>query len=149
MSFTFTNDNLTKIEELKKRYPSSKALCLPCLWMAEYQDGFISIDAIDTISEVTSIPPMEIYRVATFYTMFHLEEQKKQIVNVCKTLSCKLCGSDEILKHLELNADVKVRHVECLGSCGTSPVMQIEDVLYENLTDEKVDEILRGLNERV
>ena len=144
MSFTFTDDNLVKIRELKNRYPSSEALALPCLWMAQYQEGFISIDAIDAISEVTSIAPMEIYRVATFYTMFHLEEQTKRIVDVCKTLSCKLCGSDEILKHLELNSEVRVRHVECLGSCGTSPVMQIEDVLYENLTDEKVDAILKG-----
>lgn len=145
MSFTFTDDNLEKIKELKTRYPSSEALSLPCLWMAQYQEGFISIDAIDAISEVTSMPPMEIYRVATFYSMFHLEEQPKRIVDVCKTLSCKLCGSDEILKHLEANADVRVRHVECLGSCGTAPVMQIEDVLYENLTDVKVDAILKEL----
>jgi len=145
MSFIFTDDNLAKIKELKTRYPSPESLSLPCLWMAQYQEGFISIDAIDAISEVTSMPPMEIYRVATFYTMFHLEEQTKRIVDVCKTLSCKLCGSDEILKHLESNADIKVRHVECLGSCGTAPVMQIEDVLYENLTDEKVDAILKEL----
>lgn len=145
MSFTFTDENLAKIEELKIRYPSSESLSLPCLWMAQYQEGFISIDAIDAISVVTNMPPMEVYRVATFYTMFHLEEQTKRIIDVCKTLTCKLCGSDEILKHLEANANVKVRHVECLGSCGTAPVMQIEDVLYENLTNEKVDAILKEL----
>ena len=145
MSFKFTNENLAKIEALKTRYPNPKALSLPCLWMVQYQEGFISIDAIDAISEVTGIPPMEIYRVATFYTMFHLEEQTKRIVDVCKTLSCKLNASEEILKHLEANTEIRVRHVECLGSCGTAPVMQIEDVLYENLTDEKVDAILKEL----
>ena len=145
MSFAFTDDNLQKIEVLKKRYPSPKALCLPCLWMAQYQDGSISIDAIDEISKHTTIPPMEIYRVVTFYTMFHLEPQTKILVDVCKTLSCKLCGSDEILQHLEKNADIKVRHVECLGSCGTAPVMQIDDIYYENLTTSKVDEILKEL----
>ena len=145
MSFIFTDENLVKIKELKNRYPSPEALSLPCLWMAQYQEGFISIDAIDAISEVTGKPPMEIYRVATFYTMFHLEEQTKRIVDVCKTLSCKLSGSGEILKHLEAKAGVRVRHVECLGSCGTAPVMQIEDVLYENLSDEKVDAILKEL----
>jgi len=144
MSFNFTDDNLTKIEELKKRYPSPKALSLPLLWMAQYQDGFISIDAIDVISGHTTIPPMEIYRVITFYTMFHLEESKKLQVDVCKTLSCKLCGSDEILKHLETK-DVKVNHVECLGSCGTAPVMQIKDKNYENLTTVKVDAILEEI----
>ena len=144
MSFIFSDENLLKIEALKKRYPSPKALCLPCLWMVQYQEGFISIDAIDTISEKIGIPPMEIYRVATFYTMFHLEPQDKLNVQVCKTLSCKLCGSDKILKHLE-DKDVKVTHVECLGSCGTAPVMQIDDIYYEDLNPEKVDEILKAL----
>lgn len=144
MSFVFSDKNLLKIEALKKRYPSPKALCLPCLWMVQYQEGFISIDAIDAISEKIGIPPMEIYRVATFYTMFHLEAQDKLNVQVCKTLSCKLCGSDEILKHLE-DKDVKITHVECLGSCGTAPVMQIDDIYYEDLSPEKVDEILKAL----
>ena len=142
--FLFSDDNLIKIEELKKRYPSKKALCLPLLWTAQYQDGFISIDAIDVISQQTTIPPMEIYRVITFYTMFHLEKSEKLQVDVCKTLSCKLCGSDEILKYLE-SKDVKVNHVECLGSCGTAPVMQIKDKNYENLTTQKVDAILKEI----
>jgi len=142
MSFRFSDENLLKIEALKKRYPSPKALCLPCLWMVQYQDGFISIDAIDAISEQIGIHPMEIYRVATFYTMFHLEPQTKLNVQVCKTLSCKLCGSDKILKHLE-DKDVNIQHVECLGSCGTAPAMQIDDINYEELTIDKVDEILK------
>jgi len=144
MSFTFSDDNLIKIEALKKRYPSPKALCLPLLWMAQYQEGFISLDAIDAISEHTTIPPMEIYRVVTFYTMFHLEKEEKLQVDVCKTLSCKLCGSDAILKHLE-SKDIRVNHVECLGSCGTAPVMQIADKNYANLTTEMVDKILGEL----
>lgn len=144
MSFNFTQENLAKIEELKKRYPSPHALNLPCLWMAQYQEGYISIDAIDEISKLIDIPPMEIYRVATFYTMFHLEPQVKLNVSVCKTLSCKLCGSDAILEHLN-SKDVKVQHVECLGSCGTAPVMQINDIYYENLTAQKVDSILEEL----
>ena len=145
MSFTFNDENLLKIEELKKRYPSPHALNLPCLWMAQYQDGYISIDAIDVIAKMIDLPSMEVYRVATFYSMFHLEPQEKLIVDVCKTLSCKLCGSEEILKHLE-SKDVRVRHVECLGSCGTSPVMQINDRYYENLTTQKVDAILEELS---
>jgi len=99
--FTFTQENLLKIEELKKQYPNPNSLNLPCLWMAQYQDGHISIDAIDEISKVIDLPSMEIYRVATFYTMFDLEPQEKLKVQVCKTLSCKLCGSDEILQHLK------------------------------------------------
>ena len=144
MSFTFTQEHLKKIEELKKRYPSPDALCLPCLWMVQTQEGYISIDAIDAISEQIGLAPMQIYGVVTFYAMFHLDKPIKLQVDVCKTLSCKLCGSDEILKHLE-SKDVKVNHVECLGSCGTAPMMQIKDKNYENLTNEKVDAILEEL----
>jgi len=144
MSFAFSKENLKKIEALKKRYPSPKALTLPCLWMVQYQEGYISLDAIDAIAEQTETPPMEVYRTATFYTMFHLEPQEKLNVQVCKTLSCKLCGSDEILEHLK-GKDVNIVHVECLGSCGTAPVMQVDDVNYENLTPEKVDAVLKEI----
>jgi len=145
MSFTFTQENLEKITQLKQRYPSPKALCLPSLWMAQYQEGYISLDAIDAVSEVTTLPPMEVYRVVTFYSMFHLKKEDKLQVDVCKTLSCKLCGSDEILKHLKTKKGIKINHVECLGSCGTAPVMQIADRNYENLTQEMIDTILEEL----
>jgi len=144
MSFCFSDSNLEQIDLLKKRYPSAQALSLPCLWMVQYQEGYISIDAIDVISEVTGTPAMEIYRVATFYSMFHLEPTTQKRVLVCKTLSCKLCGSDDVLKELQKH-DVLVEHVECLGSCGTAPVMQIDDVNYENLTTDKVDAIIKDL----
>ena len=144
MSFTFSEENLQKIEALKTRYPSPKALSLPCLWMVQYQEGYISLDAIEEIGRQIDMPPMEVYRVATFYTMFHLEPQEKVNVQVCKTLSCKLCGSDRIEEHLQ-GKEVNIVHVECLGSCGTAPVMQIDDVTYEDLTVEKVDEILKEL----
>jgi len=143
--FRFNDVNLLKIDQLKKRYPSNDALVLPCLWMIQYQEGYIPLEAIDTMSELIKVPPMEIYRVASFYTMFHLEPQEKLVVDVCKTLSCKLCGSDAILKHLQSNDKIRLRHVECLGSCGTAPVMQVKDIYYENLTLQKVDSILEGL----
>jgi len=144
MTFQFSQDNLEHIQELKKRYPCVQALNLPLLWMAQYQDGYISLQAIDEISKITTLPPMEIYRVATFYAMFKLEKPEKLLVSVCKTLSCKLCGSDEILQHLE-SKNVKIEHAECLGSCSTSPVMQINDILYEDLTTQKVDQVLEQL----
>jgi len=143
--FRFNDVNLLKIDQLKKRYPSNDALVLPCLWMIQYQEGYIPLEAIDTMSELIKVPPMEIYRVASFYTMFHLEPQEKLVVDVCKTLSCKLCGSDAILKHLQSNDKIRLRHVECLGSCGTAPVMQVKDIYYENLTLQKVDSILEEL----
>lgn len=156
MSFKFTDENLEKIEKLKKRYPSPQSLSLPLLWMAQYQDGYISIDAINTIAKECEVFPAQIYAVATFYTMFNLKPIGKYHIQLCKTLSCKLCGKDDILKYIKSTLDIEVgettkdnmftlSQVECLGSCGTAPMMQINDDYYENLTDEKVDAILRGL----
>ena len=144
MSFTFSETNLNKIEALKKRYPSPAALTLPCLWMVQYQEGYISLEAMEAISRSIDVPAMEVYRVATFYTMFHLEATSKPRVLLCKTLSCKLCGSDAILEHLKTK-DLLIEEVECLGSCGTAPVMQIDDRYYEELTCEKIDAVLKDL----
>ncbi|MGB6020267.1 MAG: NAD(P)H-dependent oxidoreductase subunit E, partial [Sulfurimonadaceae bacterium] len=156
MSFTFTDENLEKIEALKKRYPSPKALSLPCLWMAQYQEGMISLEAIEVIAEVIDTPSMEIYRVATFYTMFNLEPIGTYHIQLCKTLSCALCGKAEMLEHLESKLGIAagessedgrytLTQVECLGSCGTAPVMQINDTYYENLNADKIDSILEVL----
>jgi len=156
MSFEFTKENLERIEALKSRYPSPKALSLPCLWMAQYQEGFVSLDAVETIARLIDWAPMEIYRVATFYTMFNLEPVGEYHIQLCKTLSCALCGKAEILARLQERLNLKpgessedgrytLTQVECLGSCGTAPVMQINDRYYERLTPEKVDEILESL----
>ncbi len=156
MSFEFTKDNLEKIETLKLRYPSPKALTLPCLWMAQYQEGVVSLDAIEVIAKLIDWAPMEIYRTATFYTMFNLEPVGKYHIQLCKTLSCALCGKAEMLNHLENRLGIRpgessgdgqftLSQVECLGSCGTAPVMQINDRYYENLTPEKIDTILDSL----
>lgn len=158
MSFEFSKDNLKKIETLKLRYPNPKALSLPCLWMAQYQEGVISLDAIEVIGKLIDWAPMEIYRVATFYTMFNLEPVGKYHIQLCKTLSCALCGKAEMLSHLENRLGIEpgessedgrftLTQVECLGSCGTAPVMQINDRYYENLTPEKIDVILDSLEE--
>ncbi len=158
MSFEFTKENLEKIELLKSRYPSPRALSLPCLWMAQYQEGYISLEAVETIGKLIDTPSMEIYRVATFYTMFNLEPVGKYHIQLCKTLSCALRGKSEILEHIKNQLSIEpgessedgrftLTQVECLGSCGTAPVMQINDRYYENLTPEKVDSILDSLEE--
>lgn len=156
MNFKFTAENLEKIEKLQKRYPKPEALSLPLLWMAQYQDGYISIDAVAEIAKFCKTTPMEIYRVATFYTMFNLAPVGRHHIQVCKTLSCSICGKQEILSKISQITNLKsgqtsedgkftLSQVECLGSCGTAPVMQINDTLYENLTPQKVEEILKGL----
>lgn len=156
MTFSFTPSNLEKIEKLKKRYPKIDALTLPLLWMAQYQDGFISLDAVAHIAKICKLHPMDVYRVATFYTMFNLQPVGKYHIQVCKTLSCAICGKDDILSKIKEIIKIEVgqttsdnlftlSQVECLGSCGTAPVMQVNDVFYESLTSQKVEEILGGL----
>ena len=156
MSFAFTEENLKALEALESRYPSKEALMLPALWKVMEQEGHISLDAIDAVAEYLDVPPMKVYGVATFYTMFRFEPIGTYHIQLCKTLSCALCGKSEILEHLKKRLGIEVgqtsndgrftlSQVECLGSCGTAPVMQINDTLYENLTPEKVDEILEGL----
>ena len=156
MSFAFTDEDLARIEALKKRYPSPKALSLPCLWMAQQQEGMITMAAIETISGLIGTPPMEIYQVATFYTMFNLERVGTYHIQLCKTLSCALCGKAEILAHLESKLGISaggssadgrftLTEVECLGSCDTAPVMQINESYYEHLSAAKIDTILEQL----
>lgn len=156
MSFEFTQENLEKIEKLKKKYPSPEALSLPLLWMAQYQDGYVTMDAIEEIAKITTKSPMEIYAVATFYIMFNLKPVGKYKIQLCKTLSCMLCGEEELLTHLENKLGIKagettedglftLKRVECMGSCGTAPMMAINDDYYENLTPQKIDTILEEL----
>ena len=156
MSFAFTEENLAELKALESRYPSKEALMLPALWKVMEQEGYVSVEAMEAVAEFLGVPPVKVYGVVTFYEMFHEEPQGKYEIKVCRTLSCALCGKEEILTHLKKRLGIEVgektpdgrfslHQVECLGSCGTAPVMQIGDTLYENLTPEKVDEILEGL----
>ncbi|NOQ32054.1 MAG: NADH-quinone oxidoreductase subunit NuoE [Helicobacteraceae bacterium] len=156
MSFNFNDDNLEKIELLKSKYPKVQALSLPLLWMAQYQDGFISLEAIQEIAKICETPMMEIYKVSTFYSMFNLQKLGKYHIQLCKTLSCKLCNKDDVLKSIQNELNIQVgestsdglftlSQVECLGSCGTSPVMQLNETYYENLTPISIVEILKAL----
>ena len=155
-SFKFNEENEKKFNELLKRYPNKASLSLPSLWMVQYQEGSISEDAMIYLAEKLDTTPIDIQSIASFYTMFDLKPVGKYHIQVCKTLSCKLCGSQEIRNHLEKRLGIKfgqstkdmkftLSEVECLGSCGTAPVMQLNDDYIENLTIEKLDEVLDKL----
>ena len=155
-AFTFTPENEEKFITLLKRYPQKSALTLPCLWMVQYQEGWISTDAMQFLAIKLECSPMDIYAVASFYTMFNLKPIGKYHIQLCKTLSCMLRGSQEMTHHLEKKLGIKVgettkdmkftlTHVECLGSCGTAPCMSLNEDYIENLTTQKLDEIIDGL----
>ena len=156
MSFTFNNANEEKFQALCMRYPSTNSLTLPCLWMIQYQEGWISEEAMVYLAKRLNMSPMDIYSIASFYTMFNLKPIGKYHIQLCKTLSCMLNGSETMLAHIEKKLGIKagetsndgkftISKVECLGACGGGPCMSLNDDYHENLTVEKIDEILEGL----
>lgn len=151
-----TEENLKKIEQLKKRYPTDKALVLPVLWMAQEQFGWISPETMKYVAGLLNVPLGQIYGVATFYTMLNTKPIGKYHVQVCTNVSCQLLGADKLTEHICTRLKVKlgettpdkkftVTEVECLGSCGTAPMMQVNDEYYEGLTPEAVDKLLGEL----
>lgn len=156
--FTFSKENEEKFETLLKRYPDKASLSLPSLWMVQFQEGWISPDAMVYIADKLETSAMDIQSIASFYTMFNLKPVGEYHIQVCKTLSCKLCGSEDIRKHLvnrlgikfgQTTKDMKftLTEVECLGACGNAPAMQLNYDYVENLTIEKIDKILDDAND--
>ncbi|MBI3004994.1 MAG: NADH-quinone oxidoreductase subunit NuoE [Ignavibacteriales bacterium] len=148
--------NKQKLEELRKRYPTSQALVLPVLWMVQEQEGYISEDAMKYVAAILNVSYGHILGVVTFYTMFHSKPLGSHHIEVCTNVSCMLRGCDKIVEHLEnklgitfgeTSKDKKwtLSEAECLGSCGTAPMLAIADEYYESLTPQKVDEILERL----
>ena len=146
MSFSFSQENSIKISLLLNRYPQKKALILPLLWMAQKQDSYICEDAMQKISELTEMPYMHVYSVATFYTMFRLIKPQKKVIEVCRTLSCELNGSEDIKQYLSENysQDYEIVEVECMGACSGAPMCTVNGKYVENLTPKRVDEVLNA-----
>lgn len=146
MSFSFNNDNSIKIDLIKNRYPEKKALILPLLWLAQKQESYIREDAMQYISEFTEMPYMHVYSVATFYTMFRLQKTEKRVIEVCRTLSCALNGSEKIKQHLDskYSDDFEIIEVECMGACSGAPMCTLDGKYIENLTPEMIDEVLNA-----
>lgn len=154
--FTFNAENEEKFQQLLGRYPDKASLSLPALWMVQYQEGWISEDAMIYVAQRLDASPMDIQSIASFYSMFLLKPIGKYHIQVCKTLSCMLCGSQELRAHIENRLGIKagestkdmrftLSEVECLGSCGTAPALMLNNDYKENLTIEKIDAILDGL----
>ena len=152
---TLTEDRLKKVEEIVARYPEGKqkSALIPVLHLAQEQFGWLSAEAMDHVAGLLKIEPIEVYEVATFYSMFHLEKPGKYVFEVCQTGPCMLRGSDRIIDYIgkklgikpgETSADglVTLKPVECLGACGYAPMMQLGKHYREHLTEARVDEII-------
>jgi len=148
--------HLQRIEELKKRYQNPQSVVLEALWMWQEEHGWISEEGMKYVADKLGIPYHHVYGVVTFYTMFNKKPVGRHKIEVCTNVSCMLRNSEKIIKHIEEKLHIKMGdttanerytlvEAECLGSCGTAPVMQVGDNYYENLDEAKVDKILGGL----
>jgi len=156
MEFKFTEENLERIKQEFKKYPVKKPVVMAALYIAQEQNGFISNEVIKEVANVLEITPEEVLGVATFYTMYFKKPMGKYHIQVCTNVSCMLRGGYEIwnqvkgkmgVENLEVTDDSKfsLEEVECMGSCGTAPMIAVNEDYYENLTKEKVEEILESL----
>ncbi|MCL7988342.1 NAD(P)H-dependent oxidoreductase subunit E [Sphingobacterium sp. lm-10] len=156
----FSPSLLEKFSEIVARYPEGrqKSALLPVLHEVQAVYGWLSVDAMDKVAHYLAIQPIEVYEVATFYSMYFLQPQGKYMLEVCRTGPCCLVGAEKIMDHLEGTLGVKEgevtsdglfswRGVECLAACGFGPVLQIgpEYTFYENLTPDSVDELIGKL----
>ncbi len=147
-----------KIGAMMKVQPDRHSAVMGALWAVQ-QDGkgYLTRDDLEEISKILKIAPVEVQAAATFYTMYNVVDPVgKYHIQVCRNISCWLLGAEKIIAHIEKILDIKtggttadkrfsLKTVECLGSCGTAPMMQINDDYYENLTFESVDQILKNL----
>jgi len=154
-----TDESQQLMKAAVTRYPKKKSAILPSLTIAYKQLGHLSDDIYREIAQVINVPYVEIAEAATFYTMFPKAPRGRFLIQVCNNISCALLGSDSLIEYLESKLEIKLGEttgdnmfsliqVECLGSCATAPMMQINDDFYENLTCAKVDSILEDLRSR-
>jgi len=152
----FSEKSKQKLQEILSHYPTKTSAVLPVIYIAQEEFGYLSNEVIEYLSKLLNISPVFLKNTISFYTMYKQKEIGKYLIQVCHTLSCSLMGASSILEHIKmkLNIDVgettsdknfSVIKVECLGSCDTAPVMRINNDYYENLTKEKIDEILDKL----
>jgi NADH-quinone oxidoreductase subunit E len=159
----FRPELLSEFDEIIKRYPEGKhkAALLPILHLVQAEYGWLSAAAMERVAGYLDLKPIEVYEVATFYTMFFLKPQGKYVFEVCRTGPCCLVGAEKIMDHLESKLGVKEgevtadgqfswRGVECLAACGMAPVLQIgpDYTFYENLTNASVDQLIEDLKNK-
>src|SRR6201990_1190509 len=152
----FTKEKLQQVNELISHYPQGKqkSALLPLLHMAQDEFGnWLDVPVMDYVAELLQIEPIEVYEVATFYSMYNLKPVGKFVFEVCQTGPCMLNGSDDIIEYIKNKLGIKVgettadglftlKTVECLGACGYAPMMQLGKHYREHLTKEKIDAII-------
>ncbi len=157
MAFSLTSEQSAELEQIVARYPIRQAACIPVLHLCQKANGnWISEDVILFVAEKLNLSPSHVSGVVSFYSLLNEEPPGKHQIWVCRTLSCALRGSEAILKHCEDRLGIKsgettpdgnvtLRTAECLASCGSAPMLQIDEKYHENLTVERLDALLGSL----
>jgi NADH-quinone oxidoreductase subunit E len=158
MTKIFNDIEIKKVEEIKEHYPESKAALLPVLWMVQEKYGWISTDSMKQVGDLLNVSYEHILGVVTFYTMFNSKPVGKIHLQICTNVSCMLKGGHDLFKFVSDKLKIKnkevttdgmfsIEEVECLGSCATAPMMQVNNQkFYENLTKEKVEKLIESLH---
>jgi len=156
MSLQFNKEQMTEFNRLVAHYPEGKqkSALLPVLHLAQDSfGGWLPTEAMDYVASLLSIEPIEVYEVATFYSMYHLKPMGKFIFEVCQTGPCMISGSENIIAYIQRQLGIQpgettkdglfsLKLVECLGACGYAPMMQVGKIYKEHLTIDKVDAII-------
>lgn len=155
----FTPENLAKAQEIIARYPEGKqkSALLPIMHLAQEQFAWMSQEVMDYVASLLNITPVEVYEVATFYTMFHLDAVGKNVIEYCRTGPCCTMGGEEVYAYLREKLGIKtgqttadglftLKEVECLAACGWGPCFQIREKYYMHLNRQRIDEIIEELS---
>lgn len=156
MDFKFTQENLDKVNEAIKRYPDKKAAIMPALWIAQEQNSWISSEVMQEVAKLLEISPEDVLGVVTFYTMYHQKPMGKYHLQVCTNVSCMLRGGYEIFENVKKNLGIEnmqvtsdhefsLEEVECMGACGSAPMIAVNEDFFEDLSVEKVNKLIDDL----
>lgn len=149
----FSPQALEELERHVRKYPERRAALMPALKIAEREFGWLSDEAMACVAEYLGLTKAEVYGVATYYTMYRLKPMGRHIIRFCDNIACMLCDSDRLLAHIQKKLGIRPGEttpnqrfslvtMECIGACGTAPAMLVNEDFYDNLTEERIDEIL-------
>lgn len=153
-----SSNSIAEITREIAKYPPERksSAVMAALRIAQEEHGWLSVPLMDYVAELLDMRPIQVYEVASFYSMYDLKPCGRHKISICTNISCMLCGSEAIVKHLEKRLGIKLgettpdkkftlKEVECLAACCGAPMFQIGKTYHENLTPQKVDEILASL----
>ena len=158
MEFKFTEENLKRIENEIRKYPNKQPAVMAALWIAQEQNGWISVEVMKEVAAVLDMTAEDVLGIVTFYTMYHQKPMGKYHVQVCTNVSCLLRGGYELFEQVKQKLNIgnmqvtddklfSLEEVECMGSCGTAPMIAVNEDFYENLDENKVDQILNSFKD--